>query len=1594
MTSRWERKQQHLALVVKEAEARLEDTDASACADYIRAFYAGVSPEDMLHRDPGVLFAQALSMWRFAADREPARAKIRVFNPTLEESGWETHHTSIEIVNDDMPFLVDSITSELGAQGHELHMVAHPIIEVRRDADGHRSDSGELLKESYIYLEIDRESDKAALKEIAARLESILCDVRCTVADWRPMLAQLQSAVEELKAQPGPAADDDHAEAVALLEWLANDRFTFLGYSAYDYQVEDDTIIGTAGQAQSLGLLRQPDQPLLRGWDGVGPASQPAQVVLREPNPLIILKADRQSTVHRRSHMDYIGVKRFNGQGELIGEHRFVGLFTSAVYSMRPHDIPLLRQTVARLVERSGFPRASHDGKALINILEAFPRDELFQVGPEDLYPTVQSILRLEERPRARAFVRRGRYGQFLNALIFIPRENFNTALRQQIESLVSEIYHGEVAAFQTRLGDSPLARLQLLIRTEPGQVPEIDPDELDTKIAALARTWTDHLKDQLVERHGEEQGNELWGCYGEGFRVAYRDAYKPDLAAGDISYLEQLESDEAMAFNVWRRLEDKRGGIRIKIYHASRLVPLSDCVPKIEHLGLHIVEEQAYAVQTADGRQPWVHDFYTEDISGEPLDLAAIKAPVEETLAELWAGQLEDDSLNELVLSAGLDWREVAMLRGYLKYLRQTGITFSQSYMRQSLANNPVIVGKLVDLFAARFDPETHSPEIAQSIQAQIDDCLNAVDSLDEDRIIRRFTNLIQSTLRTNYYQVDTDDRPKPQLSFKLDSKSVEGLPLPRPAVEVFVYSPRVEGVHLRGGAVARGGLRWSDRPEDFRTEILGLMKAQMVKNAVIVPVGAKGGFVPKNLPAGGSREEIQAEGITCYKSFISGLLDITDNIVENETVAPERVVRHDGDDPYLVVAADKGTATFSDIANKMALDHGFWLGDAFASGGSNGYDHKKMGITARGAWISVQRHFRELGTNVQTEPVRVIGIGDMSGDVFGNGMLASKAIKLVAAFDHRDIFIDPDPDPEASHAERQRLFELPRSSWQDYREDLISAGGGIFSRSAKSVEVNGPIKDMLGISDDALPPADLIKAILKSQADLLWIGGIGTYVKAASETHQDVGDRANDALRVDGAELNVKVVGEGGNLGLTQRGRIEFALKGGLINTDAVDNSGGVDCSDHEVNIKILLGDVVDAGDMTLKQRNALLEDMTGDVAELVLDTNYRQTETLSTTCARAPSLLDAQARFMRRLEQEGVLNRDVEFLPGDDEIADRANQDKGLTRPELAVLLAYAKNSLYDRLMRSDVPDDSWINKQLVTYFPQQLQKRFTSQARSHRLHRELAATMVANEIINRAGITYVTRVAEESGATVDQIATAYIIAREVMGLKPIWDQIDALDNKVDAAVQTDMFLEAKELLHRKATWFLTHLEQPLDIAVTIQRFEPGTRALAESPSLRQQANQNGVAKQAAKLMSAEVPEELAWTVANLAPLSSACDILLLAENCDSDLDDVASTYFRVGDLVGFDWLRAAGEDVPTVEHWDRLAVNSIVEDLYDQQRELAAQALVKGSADAWRESHKAALTRVNQLVAELRSSGTLSVSKLGYVARQLRGVFASI
>ncbi|MEU8437438.1 NAD-glutamate dehydrogenase [Streptomyces sp. NPDC029216] len=1614
-----------------------EHPGQGATLAYLQRYYLHTAPEDLADRDPVDVFGAALSHYRLAENRPQGTANVRVHTPTVEENGWTSSHSVVEVVTDDMPFLVDSVTNELSRQGRGIHVVIHPQVVVRRDltgklieilgpdCDAHGPKTArphDSLVESWIHVEIDRETDKADLKQITADLLRVLSDVRESVEDWEKMRDAALRIADELPNEP--TAPDlreyEQEEARELLRWLADDHFTFLGFREYNL-VDGDAL--TAVPGTGLGILRS--DPLHHGQEDAHPVSPSfnrlpadARAKAREHRLLVLTKANSRATVHRPSYLDYVGVKKFDAEGNVVGERRFLGLFSSAAYTESVRRVPVIRRKVSEVLEGAGFSPSSHDGRDLLQILETYPRDELFQTPVDKLREIATSVLYLQERRRLRLYLRQDEYGRYYSALVYLPRDRFTTGVRLRLMDILKEELGGTSVDFTAWNTESILSRIHFVVRVPQGtQLPALtdaDVERVESRLVEAARSWADGFGEALNAELGEERAAELLRKYGGSFSEGYKADHTPRMAVSDLCHLEKLSASERpFALSLYEPVGAGPGERRFKIYRTGEQVSLSAVLPVLQRLGVEVTDERPYELRRSDRVSAWIYDFGLRmplsTGNGDSYLGDDARERFQEAFAAVWTGEAENDNFNALVLGAGLTWRQAVVLRAYAKYMRQAGSTFSQDYMEDTLRNNVHTTRLLVSLFEARMSPgrQAAGTELVDAMLEELDGALDQVASLDEDRILRAFLTLIKATLRTNFFQLNDAGEQHAYVSMKFDPQAIPDLPAPRPAFEIWVYSPRVEGVHLRFGKVARGGLRWSDRREDFRTEILGLVKAQMVKNTVIVPVGAKGGFVAKNLPDPSvDRDAWLAEGIASYKIFISALLDITDNLVAGEVVPPKGVVRHDGDDTYLVVAADKGTATFSDIANSVAESYGFWLGDAFASGGSAGYDHKGMGITARGAWESVKRHFRELGHDTQTEDFTVVGVGDMSGDVFGNGMLLSEHIRLVAAFDHRHIFIDPTPDAAVSYAERRRLFELPRSSWADYDTALLSAGGGIHPRSAKAIPVNAQMRAALGIEAGVtkMTPADLMQAILQAPVDLLWNGGIGTYVKATAETHADVGDKANDAIRVNGSDVRAKVIGEGGNLGLTQLGRIEFARtgaggEGGKVNTDAIDNSAGVDTSDHEVNIKILLNGLVAEGDMTVKQRNKLLAEMTDEVGHLVLRNNYAQNTALANGSAQASSLLHAQQRFMRRLGRDGQLDRQLEFLPNDRQIRELLNTGRGLTQPELAVLFAYTKITVADELIHTELPDDPYLRRLLHTYFPGALVAKFPEQVDAHPLRREIITTLLVNDTVNSGGSTFLHRLREETGASLEEIVRAQLSAREIFGMAKVWDAVEALDNKVAADVQTRIRLHSRRLVERGTRWLLNNRPQPLQITETVELFSARVAQVwDELPKLVRGADLEWYRTVMDELTGEGVPEELAAKVAGFSSAFPTLDIVATADRTGVDPLAVAEVYYDLADRLDITQLMDRIIELPRSDRWQSMARASIREDLFAAHASLTADVLAVGNGDstpeerfkAWEEKNAALIGRARTTLDEIRGSDDFDLANLSVAMRTMRSL----
>jgi len=1588
-------------------KTHVQGKEASLLEAFVPRYFGASSTEDLRERSIEDLYNIIRSHWDFIYQIKPTDVKVRMFNPDKNKEGWNSPHTVIQISHPDIPFLVDSVRMTINRYGYEIHFIIHfGGLKVKRDKQnriteilplGTMDEEGQAI--APIYIEIDRIDDEKAMEQLREDIERVLNDVRMAVSDWRKMVAHVEVCLHDLENNPPNLDAAELAESRDFLRWLINNNFTFLG--SRDYK-----LIGN-GTNRALQMIPGSGLGVLRTEATVGTSKSyselppQARKMALSKNILIIAKTNTTSSVHRDTYTDYIGVKRFNEKGELIGERRFIGLYTSTAYHSSPRQIPFLRHKVDKILQDLGFPPDSHDGKEAVHILETLPRDDLFQATHEELLALTLAIIQLKERKRIRLLVRRDAYYRYFSCLVYVPREVFTTDLAMAMQDVLMNVFHGLECSFTTYFSDSALARIHFLIRVNPKTPVDYDVASIEKWLIAIARSWSDELKEQLIERYNEAEGLRYFNKYNRAFPASYMESYSPSEALYDVQKIENLSANKTLEMLFSRTNGGKT--LSLKLFHAEKTIVLSDVLPILENMGLKIIGERPHEVKLKNGQRIWINDFDMSYLRKQDLDIDDIKDIFQEAFTKIWFNEVENDGLNRLVLESNLTWQETAMLRAYTKYLRQIGFNLSQNYIEQALTNNEEITQALVQLFVLRFDPHyqnSDKQENSEQIIAFIERSLDEVKSLDEDRIIRRFLEVILATTRTNYFQLTKEGLPKSYIVFKFDPAAISDLPLPRPKYEIFVYSPRVEGIHLRAGKVARGGLRWSDRREDFRTEVLGLMKAQQVKNTVIVPVGAKGGFVVKQvLTPEMSRDEYMKEVVNCYSIFISGLLDITDNIKEGIIIPPKDVVRYDEDDPYLVVAADKGTATFSDIANGIAQKYDFWLGDAFASGGSAGYDHKKMGITSRGAWVSVRRHFRELGIDPDQDDFTVVGIGDMSGDVFGNGMLLSKHIKLIGAFNHIHIFLDPNPDAAISYEERRRLFELPRSGWSDYNPALISKGGGVFERSAKSIKLSSEIKQALNVKKDSMTPNELIRSILKAPVDLLWNGGIGTFVKSTQESHLDAGDRTNDAIRLDATELTARVVAEGGNLGLTQLARIEYSLQGGIVNTDFIDNSAGVDCSDHEVNIKILLNRLVFEGQMTLEQRNKLLEKMTNEVAELVLLDNYEQTQMLGLEAFVVPQTMDLFRHYINDMEKQGRIDRSLEYLPSDKTMLERKTTNKPLTRPELAILLSYCKMYLKQDILISHVPEDPYFDKYLVTAFPKPLREKYLPQLKEHSLRREIVATQLSKSITDRMGVNFIERLQRETGASTAFIIRAFAIAESIFQMEDIWHQVTQLDNKVNIEIQYRMLLQIYYLIRRATRWFLRNRKPTIEIQETIDGFASSVTFLIKH--LQQLLDDQGKEAFDAAVqyyVEQDVPEKLAKSVTACNTLFTALDIVEATQKYELDLSEAAKTYYLIGNRLELNLLRELMNSYAVDNQWDELARAGFRDDIDRVQRKLTARVLTMKSKDlkdksieeridSWINRYQFLMERWHKLLTDIKSTDVVGFVSYSVVLREL-------
>ena len=1592
--------------ILNRIKSSMVGDQSKLCAEFAKQLYGTVAMEDLSAWEMDDLYGAVVNFWSLIYEREPNETKIRIYNPDFERHGWQTTHTVIEVICDDMPFLVDSLRLVIHRMGLASHLTIHMGgIRVKRNKDNHITailprdqvtDDQDVIHEAPIFIEIDRQTDPKILEELHNGCLRAVEDNRVVFEDWDSMRTEVREAIAEIDKVSSVLDVDEVEETKAFLNWIEDHHFTFLGMRDYELVEKGKETLLQAIPKTGLGLLRESvTKSMARSISAMAPE---AREFTLSPRILVMSKTNTLASVHRDAYTDYIGIKRFNDKGKVIGERRIIGLYTSAAYHTNPKQIPFLRRKVALIMENSRLNPRSHSGKVLLNILETLPRDDLIQGTEDELLEIAMGIFYMQDRKRIRLFARMDVYRRFVSCLVYVPKERVNTELRMSMKHILEESFNSTDTSYTTLFTESVLARIHFIIKLNAEDSPEYDLKEIERQLIEVGRSWTDELQYHLYEAYGEEQANSLFARYRNAFPVAYCDTFTARTAVYDIKHIEMLEPDAPLGINFYKALDESENSFRLKIYQHDNTIPLSDVLPILENLGLRAISERPYPLKFEDGKVTWVNDFAMQYNKDFEFELDEIKELFQNAFAKVWFGDAENDGFNQLVLAAGLDWRQVAILRTYAKYFKQIGFTFSQDYMEIALNNNVNIAKKLVQLFDTRCNPVdvNNRDEHFATLSAEILEDLDNVANLDEDKIIRQYIHAITATLRTNFYQVDKQGNPKNYISIKLNSKMIPGLPKPYPMFEIFVYSPRFEGVHLRCGKVARGGLRWSDRREDFRTEILGLMKAQQVKNSVIVPSGAKGGFVPKNMPVNGTREEIMAEGISCYQLFIRGLLDVTDNYVDATLVKPDNVICYDEDDPYLVVAADKGTATFSDLANAISLEYGFWLGDAFASGGSVGYDHKKMGITAKGAWESVKRHFYELNMDIQNNDFTVVGIGDMAGDVFGNGMLLSKHIKLIGAFNHIHIFIDPDPNAELSFKERERLFHLPRSNWTDYDKKLISKGGGVFNRNAKSIPVSKEMQDVFGIKQNEIEPNELIRTILKAKVDLLWSGGIGTYVKASTETNASVGDRTNDSTRVNAKQLRCKVVGEGGNLGFTQLARMEYTLHGGLVYTDFIDNSGGVNCSDKEVNIKILLNSIVAVGDLTPKQRNELLIEMTDEVSKLVLRDNFLQTRAISLSASQPMHAIELQGRYIKELERTGKIDRNLEFLPDEKLLQERKQMGQGLGRPGIAVLMCYSKSILKEQILASGVPEESYMEQFLISSFPKPLQERFSKQMQDHPLKREIIATKLSNIIVNEMGFTFVYRLQDETGAPVSAIVRAYMIARTVLNLETIWKQIEELGTKISSQKQIEMMMSYVRLSRRVTRWFLRTQRRSIDITEIVKLYSQGMSELKMSiPAILSEERRVKYEEHYQGLTSEGVPSGLAHELTVTRGLFSATDIIEIANRRNMKIAQVAEIYFGIGEFLDLAWIRKQIIMHPTENHWESLSREALRDDLDWQQRQLTDGLInydgkntdLQARLSAWGESHTALIERWHYILSDLKSSTVLNYTMFFVAIREL-------
>jgi len=1580
---------------------KLPKSQVALASQFIRELYAPLSLRDLSMRDDSDLYGAGLSLFNALKPLKTNERHIRVYNPCISKHGWQSTHTVVEIIVPDTPFIVDSVKIVLARLELSTHLLLHFPLCLKRDEKGLAIsfEKNKQCQQTVLLIEIDRFSDQALMSQLKAELLEVLDEVTLVVKDWKPLCNKIQEVADELKNTACLARHKELDDTVAFLRWLASHNFTLMGYQKVKLEgIKGDHKL-VSDRKQALGLLTNSAPTEFR----LALYPKAVRDMYFGHNLLIITKGETKSRVHRQAYIDHISIKVFNEQGQVIGAHQFTGLYASSIYNRSASDIPLISGKLKRVIASAGYQPGTHSYRVLLNVLENYPRDELIQANEYELKATACAILNIQDRELLRLFVRSDPFGHYISCLIYVPKERYNTEIRVKCQHLLQQHFDSShPVEYLTNFSDDHHARTQYLIRSDKHITKDCYLD-LEQNLTEAVRSWQDKLADSLNAHFGEEQANHLYRKYDPAFSAAYMADVLPGTAVADLEILESLTDEAPLDMLLFRPQEQADSSlVKLKLFNKNEAIHLSDVLPMLENMGLRVIGERPYHFPTKAGDQFWVLDFSMFSVELSVANVESYSESFSQALKDIWYKKLEDDGFNKLVLRAGLSGRQVSVLRAYARYMRQIGSSFSQQYIEQTLENYPQIATKLWRLFEARFalSQNKSTKKLYNELVDELKNQLDEVSNLDDDRIIRRYIELIKASLRTNYYQLDELGNDKDYLSIKFSPGAISNMPKPCPVYEIFVYSPRFEGVHLRGGKVARGGLRWSDRQEDFRTEILGLVKAQQVKNTVIVPVGAKGGFVCKHLPEPSERELFLAEGQACYRLFIRGLLDITDNNLAGKITQPKQVICHDEPDPYLVVAADKGTATFSDIANEISEHYQFWLGDAFASGGSVGYDHKKMGITARGAWESVKRHFRELGINCQTTHFSCIGIGDMAGDVFGNGMLLSTHIKLLAAFNHQHIFIDPQPDVKSAYAERNRLFNLPRSSWSDYDSRLLSEGGGIFDRKAKSIKLSPQVKQLIASNKTTMTPNELIKALLCAQVDLLWNGGIGTYVKGRLESDLDVGDRANDSLRVNGGELKAKIVGEGGNLGFTQAGRIEFAETGGRINTDFIDNVGGVDCSDNEVNIKILLNGLVTAGELTTKQRNNLLTDMTKEVSEIVLSNAYKQTQSLSVTEANSAKMLKELRRFIHHLELDGKLDRALEGLPSDEVLNERIADSKGLTRPELSVLLAYGKMVLKEQLNIDAVTQDPCLAQSLLTAFPKPLQEKYSVHMQHHPLRGEIIATRLANQLVNIMGVNFVHRLMDETGAEVADVVASFDIAKNIFFIDDYLMDLEALDNHLDSSLQLELMYQCRRQVKLATRWLLHHRDRNASIAENIEFFQTAYSALKDELDVilveQEKQNYDAVITQ---MLDKGIPAKLAEETEQRRILFSVLNIAQIAKEHQLPVLEVAQLYYQLGAELELHWFMNQIGNQPVDNHWQALARSAYREELDWQQRRLTSVILKWGKNEVeningsqmilseWLALNDSTLKRWRSLLADFRANSSHDFAKFSVALREL-------